>query len=171
MNQKRLSEDNPFAETNEDRILRALNNIYNTEFLIEKRLEEIANAVEANTANIEILEEAISKSTPIPLRKINLRYEHEKDKLWVNERFYIKFDGKQAYLLGLLFFPSSGKPRKSRVTFDDLVDDDKNYDHATGKRPTRSSFAQTANRINSKLSKQLHTSSLLTVTTKEMYFS
>jgi hypothetical protein len=171
MDGNHLSEDNPTKQTGEDLLRREMNNNYHVLFQIEQSLQDIRNAVEANTANIDILEEAIATLTPIPARKISLRYEHKENKLWVNDRYYIPFEGKEAYLLGLLFFPSSGKPRKDKVTFDDLVDDKKFYDYATNTKPSKSSFAQAAKRIESKFIEQLHGKNILTVTTKDMYFS
>ena len=144
---------------------------YHVLFQIEQSLQDIRNAVEANTANIDILEEALATITPIPARKINLTYGHKENKLWVNNRFYIKFDGKEADMMRLLFFISSGKPRKTKLIYDDLADDKKYHDYATNQKPTKSSFAQTANRINKKLTEKLHTGDILVVTTKEMYFS
>lgn len=170
MDENHLSEDNPLKQTSEDILHREMNNNYHILFQIEQSLQDIRNAVEANTANIDILEEAIATLTPIPARNINLTYGHKENKLWVNNRFYIKFDGKEADMIGSLFFASSGKPRKTRLVFDDLVDDKKYYDYATGKKPTKSSFAQAAKRINDKLKDKLHVDDILEVTTKEMYF-
>lgn len=170
MDGNHLSEDNPIKQTSDDILRREMNNNYHVLFQIEQSLQDIRNAVEANTANIDILEEAIATLTPIPARKINLTYDHKENKLWVNNRFYIQFDGKESDMIGLLFFASSGKPKKTRLVFDDLVDDKKYYDYATNKKPTKSSFAQAAKRINDKLKDKLRVDGILEVTTKEMYF-
>lgn len=109
MDDKRRTEIKPIPiePTLEDSIERQMHNIYHVVFQIDRRLDDIANAVEANTVKIEILEEAISKLVDIPARQLTTRYDHEVDKLWINERFYIKFDGKEADLFGRMFFLSS----------------------------------------------------------------
>ncbi len=84
-----MSDDNPLKETTDARLERELRNNYHMLFQIEQGLQGIINAVEANNANIKILEEAVSSFTTIPARPISSRYNHGENKLWINSRFFI----------------------------------------------------------------------------------
>jgi hypothetical protein len=164
-----ISEDNPIMPAPEHRIANEIRNNYQVLFRIEQRLEEISNALESNTANIEILEEAISTLTNIPTRSIEMRYNHKEHKLWINERFFIPFDGKQADVFGLMFNKSNGKPKMTTFQCSSVADT--LFDHATGEKPTLKAISQTALRIQTKLNSRLSTKNVLTVTSKEFYFS
>jgi len=161
--------DNPLNETSDDRIERELRNNFNVLMNIDKRLEEIANNVEANTVNIEILEEAISTIADIPTRPFKIRYDHRENKLWVNDRFFIKFGGKEADVLGLMFYQKTGLPKKIKFQCSEVAD--KLSDHASENMLTTKAISQTAKRIESKLNNRLNTKNILVVKTKEFFFS
>lgn len=169
MGENNQTSNNPLEETPDDRIERELRNNFHILMSIDQRLDGIANAVEANTANIEILEEAISTLVDIPTRPLNIRFDHRENRLWVNERFYIKFDGKEADIFSLMFYKTSGLPRKSKLQCDDVADDLK--DTATGQRMTNKAITQTVKRVEEKLNKRLNTKNILVVKTHEFYFS
>lgn len=169
MGENHLSEDNPFKQTSEDILHRELNNNYHVLFQIEQNLQDIRNAVEANTANIEILEEALSTLTTIPTRPVRLSYSHRESKLWINNRFFIKFDGREADILSVMFFKSSGLAKNTKFQCSEVAE--KLSDQSSGKTLTPKSISTAATRVKTKLDSRLNTKNLFTVDTKEFYFS
>jgi len=161
--------DNPLNETIDNRIERELKNNYHILYQIEKRLEEIANAVDVNTSNIDILEEAVSASIDIPSRPVEFQYNHRENKLWVNKRFYIDFDGKEADVFGLMFYKKTGLPKKTKFQCSEVAE--KLSDHTLENMTTTKSIFQTVKRIELKLNTRLNTKNLLVIRTKEFYFS
>jgi DNA mismatch repair ATPase MutS len=162
--------ENPLEETSNDRVERELRNNFNVLMGIDKRLDEIANAVEANTANIEILEEAVSAFSDIPTRPIKIRYNHRENKLWINERFFIKFEKKEADVFGLMFFVSSGLPKKVKFQYSEVAE--MLRDHASFKEePTIKAVQLRVKRIEAKLNNRLKTKGILIAKTKEFYIS
>ncbi len=107
----------------EQRYLKAL-------FLIEERLEYMSQAIDRNTAAINIIRESLPPVPVTPILVSELKYDYKTKTLWADERYYIKFEGKQAQLLARLF-TKTGIPRSTPLLIDTLVEE--SFDYATNK--------------------------------------
>lgn len=169
MGDNKLSEDNPFYESFEDAINRHMHNANQSLTHMSHQLDDIFNAVEANTANIEILQEAIETIAVIPSQPVKLRYSHKDNKLWINDRFYIKFDGREADVFKRLFKVEDGTPKYSRMQIGEVAS--KISDKHSTDKVTPKAVHQAIKRVEAKLNKQFATKGLLSITTKEFYIS
>lgn len=161
--------DNPLAETLEARLHREMNNNYHVLFQIDKRLEDISNKLEANTVNIELLEEAVATFADIPTRPIRLFYSHRENRLYINKRIYIDFDGREAEILSLMFYKNTGKAKKTKFQCSEVAE--KITNSIDKKIVTNKAVHMAVKRIESKLNSRFNTKNLLIVNTKEFYFS
>lgn len=169
MDENHLSEDNPMRETAEDRIQHLLRENFHALYSIERKLDEITNRIDVNTARLKLLNEALP---PMPLYEIklsDLKFDHAGKTLWIDERYPMKFEGREAELFGLMFNAKTGKAKKSTVLVDELIDE--LTDSATGKKPTRTVLYQRGLKIVSKLKEHVYTRGMLSVSTKEFYFT
>jgi hypothetical protein len=169
MDGNRQSTDNPFTETSEDRLEREMKNNNHILFQIEQRLEDISNKLEINTANVDLLEEAMATFTDIPTRPVRLSYSHHENKLRINSRFYIPFEGREAEILSVMFFKKSGLPKNRKFQCSEVAEE--LSDSISGKSVTQKAVSSAATRIETKLNTRLNTKNLFVVNTKEFYFS
>lgn len=146
-----------------------LNNIYHSLYLIDKRLEDFSDALEANIANVSLLEEAISQTIDIPTRPMDIRYDHRENMLWINEQFPIDFKGGEADVFGLMFFTSSGLPKKIKFQYAEVAEQLRDK-ASTKNEPTTKAIKLRVGRIQTKLKRRLNTKNLLIVRTNEFYF-
>ncbi|MGY4893749.1 MAG: hypothetical protein ACO1N2_03605 [Candidatus Saccharimonadota bacterium] len=135
---------------------------------IERKLEEISEKVDRNTRRMGIIMESLPQIPVTPIRVSEFKYDHKNKKLWADERYYIDFDGKQADLLARLF-SKTGKPKKTHLDIDQLVED--SYDHATGKKLGPRTFYLRAKEVQKKIDEGFRTPNLMTVSLKEIYFN
>ncbi len=169
MGDNKLSEDHPFYESFDDAVSRHMHNANQSLSSISRQLDDLHNAVEVNTVNIEILQEAIQTIAVIPNQKVNLRYAHKENKLWINERFYMKFDGREADVFRRLFKVEGGMPKNSRIQIGDVAE--KISDKHSTEKVTPKAVHQAIKRVEAKLNKHYATKDLLTISTKEFYIS
>lgn len=169
MSENHQTEPIDMGQTPFDSLEIKLNNIYHSLYLIDKRLEDLSDALEANIANVSLLEEAISQTIDIPTRPMRIRYDHRENKLWVNEQFPIEFKGGEAEVIGLMFFSSSGLPKKTKFQYAEIAEQLR--DKASPKNePTKKAIKLRVDRIQAKLKRRLNTKNLLIVKTDEFYF-
>lgn len=131
-------------------------------------LERISAKLDRNEAILKIIMESLPQIPVTPILVSELRYDHKNQILWADERYYINFDGKQAELLARLF-TKTGKPKKTHLLIDTLVEE--SYDHATDTYSDPRTFYLRAKEIQKKLDEGYKTKNLLTVTLKKIHFN
>lgn len=156
-----MDQNNQSNEKLEHRYLEAM-------IRIENRLDDISAKIDRNTARINIIMESLPQIPVTPVLVSELKYDHKNKTLWADERYYIKFDGKQSELLSRLF-TRTGKPKKTHLLIDTLVEE--SYDHATNKYSDPRTFYLRAKEVKKKLDEGFRTKNLLTVTLKEIYLN
>lgn len=156
-----MSQNNQSDENLERKYLEAM-------IRIEDRLDDISAKIDRNTARINIIMELLPQIPVTPVLVSELKYDHKTKTLWADERYYINFDGKQAELLACLF-TKAGKPKKTHLLIDTLVEE--SYDYATNEHSKPRTFYLRAREVQKKLDEGFRTENLLTVTLKSIYFN
>lgn len=135
---------------------------------IERKLDEISEKVDRNTARINFIMKSLPQIPVTPVRVSELEYDYKNKILWADERYYINFDGKQAELLARLF-TKAGKPKKTPLLINTLVEE--SYDYATSEYLKPRTFYLRGKEVEKKINDGFRTPNLLTVTLKEIYFN
>ncbi len=168
MSQNSRTDSNPVGIHSESDFEKLERENFDTLIRIERKLDEISEKVDRNTARMKFIMESLPQVPVTPVRVSELEYDHTNRILWADERYYINFDGKQANLLARLF-TKAGKPKKARLLIEDLVEE--SYDYATKKYLKPRTFYLRGKEIEKKIDEGYKTPNLLTVTLKEIYFN
>lgn len=139
---------------------------------LDHHIGELTALADSNNIKLELLEEAVSRSTYLPYLPANLRYSHKTNILLLHKRLRIPFKGNEAELLSHIFAKSSGKPRRKKYYCSEVADDlsvirKKNRDEGI----TAKSVHQTITRIRDRLELEHRAGGILKITSKEFYFT
>ena len=168
MDQNSQSDIPPIDMQPESNLERLQREHIDTLIRVERKLEEISEKVDRNTRWMGLIVESLPQIPVTPIRISEFKYDHKNKVLWADERYYIKFDGKQADLLARLF-TKTGSPKKLHLDIEDLVEESE--DHATKKRVQSRTFYLRAKEVQKKIDEGFRTPNLMTVTLKEIYFN
>lgn len=81
--------------------------------MIYDKLLDLDLRINLLDANIQSLQQDVSRSIFVCSELIKIRYDHHTNELFITEHFRIPFEGNEATLLRHMFKKSNGLPKKS----------------------------------------------------------